>query len=130
MYGEALRNWGAFLLFLALVCGAAGTVIWIAAGRWLRAQLEAEYGKVCALPREAWITQEAAEQKEAAEQESEGQTAGGRGSGEAEGGGQKAGEEDAGARNSGEWEAGEQEPETPRWTQERQDAEEQTPDQR
>lgn len=121
MYGEALRNWGAFLLFLALVCGAAGTVIWIAAGRWLRAQLEAEYGKVCALPREAWITQEAAEQKEnAAEQESEGQPAGGRDTGETESGGQQAGEENSGA----------EEPETPRWTEARQDAEEQPPDQR
>ena len=111
MYGEALRNWGAFLLFLALAFGAAGAVVWIAAGRWLRARLEAEYGKVCALPREAWITQEAAEQKEnAAEQES--------------------GEEHSGEMEAGEQNSGGQEPETPHWTEERRDTGEQTPDQR
>ena len=68
MYGEALRNWGAFLAVLAIAFGAASAIAYVAAGRWLRARLEAEYGKVCALPREAWgpgerQTEEAAEQE-------------------------------------------------------------------
>ena len=51
MYGEDLRNWGLFLLCMTPLLVVALYAVYFMAGRWLRKKLDADYGKVCALPR-------------------------------------------------------------------------------
>lgn len=68
MYGEALRNGGIFLVCLSAAAGAAAAAAYVLTGRRLRARLEAEYGKVCALPRAAGETPRAVEARSEADE--------------------------------------------------------------